>query len=118
MLRSLPVTACLIVLCLATASPRAGAEERRKPIVAGNLTVNPKDIIAVFRPIEQQAVAVYVGRPGQSVQAILFHDVREAAAVFNELWNNADVVKDPGEDDARPLTRMMIKSADGERKSA
>jgi hypothetical protein len=44
--------------------------------------------------------------------------VREAAAVFNELWNNADIVKDPGEEDARPLTRMMIKSADGERKSA
>jgi hypothetical protein len=114
MLRWLPVIACLVALSFTTVSSRA--QERRKPIVAGNLTVNPKEIIAVFRPVEQQAVAVYVGRPGQAVQAIVFHDVREAQAVFNELWNNEEIVKDPGQEDGRPLTRMMLKSNDAERR--
>ncbi len=89
---------------------------KRGPITAGNLTINPHDIVAVYRPADQQAVAVYVGRPGQAIQSIIFKDAREAAAVFNELWNNEDVTKNPGDDDARPLTRMLPKTA--ERKSA
>lgn len=89
---------------------------KRGPITAGNLTINPHDIVAVYRPADRQAVAVYIGRPGQAIQSIIFKDAREAAAVFDELWNNEDVTKNPGDDDARPLTRMLPKTA--ERKSA
>jgi len=85
---------------------------RHKAIAAGNLALNPTDIIAVYRPFDQQAVAIYIGRPGQSIQAIIIKDQREAATVFKDIWDNADVTKDPGEDDARPLTRMRPKDAD------
>jgi hypothetical protein len=88
------------------------APNKRGPIVAGNLTINPRDIIAVYRPIEQQSVAVYIGKPGQAVQTILFKDSREAAAVFNDIWNNDDVTKNPGDEDPRPLTRMLPKTAE------
>jgi len=93
-----------------------GGGVRHKPIAAGVLAANPNDIIAVYRPVDLQGVAVYVGRAGQGVQSIVFRDSKEAAAVFNELWDNQDVTKDPGEDDARPLTRMLLK--DSEHKSA
>jgi hypothetical protein len=83
-----------------------------KPIAAGSLTINPSDIVAVYRPAEQQGVAVYIGRPGQAIQAIIIKDAREAATVFNAIWDNADVTKDAGEDDARPLTRMKLKDSD------
>jgi hypothetical protein len=94
----------------------ADAPPKHKAVVAGNLTINPHDIIAIYRPIEQQAVAVFIGRPGQGIQAIVFKDVREAAAVFNDLWNNEEITKNPGDSDTRPLTRMVPK--DAERKSA
>src|SRR5258706_8277965 len=89
-----------------------GPGPRHKPIVAGNITVNPYDIVAVFRPQDQQGVAVYIGRPGHAIQAIIIKDAREAATVFKEIWDNVEVTKDPGEDDARPLTRMRPKEAD------
>jgi hypothetical protein len=85
---------------------------RHKPIAAGSLTVNPYDIVAVYRPAEQQGVAVYIGRPGQAIQTIMIKDAREAATVFNAIWDNAEVTKDAGEDDARPLTRMRLKDSD------
>ena len=87
----------------------AGAQPAHKPIVAGGMVVNPHDVVAVYRPLDQQAVAVYLGRPGQAIQAIIIRDAKEAAAVFNEIWDNQEVCKDPGEDDARPLTRMRVK---------
>jgi hypothetical protein len=115
-----PVVAWIVVLMAAGAAnslaDAGGDGVRHKPIVAGSLTVNPHDIIAVYRPVDQQGVAVYVGRPGQAIQAIIFKDSREAATVFNDIWDNQDVTKDPGEDDARPLTRMRLK--DSERKGA
>jgi len=89
---------------------------KRGPVVAGNLTINPRDIIAVYRPIEQQGVSVFIGRPGQAIQTLVFKDGREAGVVFNDLWNNDDITKNPGDDDNRPLTRMLPKTA--ERKSA
>jgi hypothetical protein len=85
---------------------------RHKPIAAGNIAINPTDIIAVYRPFDQQAVALYIGRPGQAIQAIIIKDQREAANVFKDIWDNAEVTKDPGEDDARPLTRMRPKDND------
>ncbi|MDB5318370.1 MAG: hypothetical protein JWN40_1 [Phycisphaerales bacterium] len=116
-MRSTVVTWIFVVAAAMGASVRAdpgqdGAGSRHKPIVAGSLTVNPYDVIAVYRPQDQQGVAVYVGRPGQAIQAIIFKDSREAATVFKEIWDNAEVTKDPGEDDARPLTRMRPKGAD------
>jgi hypothetical protein len=122
-MRRSPVVALFVIVMAAVAAnvladaggPGEGGV-RHKPIVAGGLTVNPYDIIAVYRPVDQQGVAVYIGRPGQAIQAIIFKDSREAAAVFNDIWDNQDVTKDPGEDDARPLTRMRLK--DAERKSA
>lgn len=104
------VAAASLMIALAPAPTTRAADGPHRPVVAGNLVVNAKDVVAVFRPLDQQAVAVFVGRPGQAVQAIVFQDVREAAAVFTEFWNNQDVVKDPGETDARPLTRMMVKT--------
>jgi hypothetical protein len=85
---------------------------RHKPIAAGSLTLNPYDIVAVYKPIEQAGVVVYLGRPGQGIQAIIIKDARDSAAVFNAVWDNADVTKDAGEDDARPLTRMRVKDSD------
>jgi hypothetical protein len=85
---------------------------RHKAIAAGNMAINPTDIIAVYRPFDQQAVALYIGRPGQAIQAIIIKDQREAANVFKDIWDNAEVTKDPGEDDARPLTRMRPKDTD------
>jgi hypothetical protein len=91
----------------------AVAAERHKPITAGMLTVNPTDIVAVYRPAEQQAVVVFVGRPGQAIQPILFRDSREATQVFDGLWDNNEWSKDPGDDDAgKPLTRMLPKGSE------
>jgi hypothetical protein len=105
------VVSCVLLALAGAASPARAAGH--KPVTAGNLTVNPTDIIAVFRPAEQQAVVVFVGRPGQSIQPIVFHDSREATQVFDGLWDNVEVSKDPGEEDpGRPLTRMLPKGAD------
>jgi hypothetical protein len=89
------------------------ARAAHKPITAGPLTVNPTDIIAVYRPAEQQATVVFVGRPGQAIQPILFRDSREATAVFDGLWDNNELSKDAGDEDAgKPLTRMLPKGAE------
>lgn len=112
----------IVLAVLVTALPARAAEgdagpaNKRAPVVAGNLAVNPHDIIAVYRPSDQAGVAVYIGRPGQAIQTIVFKDAREAAEVFNGLWNNDDITKNPGDDDTRPLTRMLPKTA--ERKNA
>jgi hypothetical protein len=111
-----------VAMALSTIPPAHGdggespAVARRRPVVVGNLAVRPADILAVYRPPQQQAVAVYVGRVGHSIQSLIFRDAREAAAVFDGLWNNKEITKDPGDDDAlRPLTRMMPKDAGEER---
>src|SRR3954466_8662550 len=89
------------------------ARAANKPITAGPLTVNPMDIIAVYRPAEQQAVVVFVGRPGQAIQPILFRHTREATQVFDGLWDNNELSKDAGDDDAaKPLTRMLPKGSE------
>ena len=108
-------TSILTVLVLAF-STTVAYSAKHKPIVAGDLVVNPSDVIAVYRAAEQQGVVVFIGRPGQDLQTIAFRDSREASAMFNDLWGNNEVVKDPGDDDARPLTRMRLKEA--ERKPA
>ena len=121
--------ALLVALTLTLGPPATRAAEgdspavaRRRPVVVGNLAVHVKDVVAVYRPADQQiGVVVFVGRPGQSIQPVVFRDMREANAVFDGLWNNNDVAKDPGDDDAsRPLTRMMLKdaAAGAERKTA
>jgi hypothetical protein len=84
---------------------------RHKAITAGSVTVNPQDVVAVYRPVDQQSVAIYLGRPGRGIQTIVIRDAKEAAAVFNEIANNAEVTKEPGEDDARPLTRLRPKDS-------
>lgn len=111
----------VVVAALLTLSPveRSRAADgdspgvaRRRPLVVGTLGVRPADVIAVYRPVDQQAVAVYIGRTGHAVQVLFFRDAREAAAVFDGLWNNKEVTKDAGDDDAaRPLTRMIPKDA-------
>jgi hypothetical protein len=108
------VAAALCATARADAGDASGtpAGPRHKAIAAGNIAVNPTDIIAVYRPFDQQAVALYIGRPGQAIQAIIIKDQREAANVFKDIWDNAEVTKDPGEDDARPLTRMRPRDAD------
>jgi hypothetical protein len=106
----------LVLTLLATAARGDIDIARHKPIVAGGLAINPYDIIAVFKPVDQQGVAIYVGRPGHEIQSIIIKDSKEAATVFGEIWDNQDVTKDPGDDDARPLTRMRLK--DAERNSA
>ena len=104
------VASCVV---LSTGALPATAAERNRPVTAGNLTVNPRDVVAVYRPFEQQAVVVFVGRPGQAIQPILFRDVREATAVFDGLWDNSEWAKDAGEDDAgKPLTRMLPKGSE------
>jgi hypothetical protein len=106
----------VVVSCVVWAVTGAALSARaagHKPVTAGNLTVNPTDIVAVFRPAEQQAVVVFVGRPGQAIQPIVFRESREATQVFDGLWDNVEVSKDPGEEDpGRPLTRMLPKGAD------
>jgi hypothetical protein len=97
---------------LADAGSDGGGAAKHKPIAAGSLTLNPYDVIAVYKPFEQGGVVVYLGRPGQGIQAIIIKDAREAAAVFTAVWDNAEVTKDAGEDDARPLTRMRVKDSD------
>ena len=105
------VVSCVLLAVVAAPVPAGAAGH--KPVTAGNVTVNPTDIIAVFRPLEQQAVVVFVGRPGQAIQPILFRDSREATMVFDGLWDNAELSKDPGEEDpGRPLTRMLVKGTD------
>lgn len=103
----------VVAWVVALVSLPASAVERHKPITAGLLTVNPTDIVAVYRPAEQQAVVVFVGRPGQAIQPILFRDSREATQVFDGLWDNNEWSKDPGDDDAgKPLTRMLPKGSE------
>jgi hypothetical protein len=115
MSRSVAAAAAAVVasiLSLALLAPVAlGAEG--KPVVAGNLTFNPQHVVAVYRPVPQGAIAIYLGRPGQNIQTIVIRDSREAAAVFDELWRNEKVTKSPGDDDGRPLTRMLTKEAEG-----
>jgi hypothetical protein len=89
-----------------------GGAAKHKPIAAGSLTLNPYDVVAVYKPIEQAGVVVYLGRPGQGIQAIVIKDARDSAAVFNAIWENGEVTKDAGEDDSRPLTRMRVKDSD------
>jgi hypothetical protein len=123
--RSVAVVLTVLVLCLLAVSPPPNARAdapagtgnaaepmRHKAIVVGNVAINPYDIVAVFRPIEQQGVSVYIGRPGRGMQAIILRDTKDAAAVFNEIWDNPEITKDPGDDDARPLTRMCPKDAE------
>jgi hypothetical protein len=100
--------AAVIVLALATSA----LAEKTKPIVAGNLVVDPRYIVAVFRPVDQRELAIYIGKPGQAIQSILVADVREATILFDAIWNNDAIVKNPGDDDARPLTRMVLKDAE------
>src|SRR5438105_15875794 len=115
--RSVAVVLIVLVLCLVVSSPPRNARAdapagtgnaaepiRHKAIVVGNVAINPYDIVAVFRPIEQQGVAVYIGRRGHGMQAIILRDTNDAAAVFNEIWDNPDITKDPGNDDPRPTT--------------
>jgi hypothetical protein len=101
-------------------APASAAVARRRPITIGTVTVHARDVVAVVRPADQVVgTTVYVGRPGQAIQAITIRDAREAAAAFDALWNNNAVTKDPGDDDAqRPLTRMMPKDPAGERRTA
>ena len=108
------VSAIVVVAAVCFLGSFAGsARAAHKPVTAGPLTVNPADIIAVYRPAEQQAVVVFVGRPGQAIQPILFRDSREATAVFDGLWDNNELSKDAGDDDAaKPLTRMLPKGAE------
>lgn len=86
--------------------------QQRKPVAAGNLTFNPHHVVAVYRPVDGRAVAVYVGRPGQNIQTITVKDYRDAAAIFNEIWSNDQITKHPGDSDARPLTRMLPKDSE------
>jgi hypothetical protein len=115
-MRSTVVVTWLFAIAALTPNLRAdggdGPGPRHKPIVAGSITVNPNDVVAVYRPLDQQGLAVYIGRPGQAIQAIIIKDAREAANVFKDIWDNVEVTKDPGEDDTRPLTRMRPKEAD------
>src|SRR3954469_17277393 len=105
------VVSCVLLAVVGGAPPARAAGH--KPVTAGTLTVNPTDIIAVFRPAEQQAVVVFIGRPGQAIQPVVFRESREATQVFDGLWDNVEVSKDPGEEDpGRPLTRMLPKGAD------
>jgi hypothetical protein len=100
-----------VVLLAAGWAGAARAQTAHKAIVAGGVVLNPSDVIAVYRPLNQQGVAVYLGRPGQAIQAIVFRDAKEGSTVFNEIWDNQDACKDPGDDDARPLTRMRTKDS-------
>src|SRR4051794_2861025 len=80
-------------------------EAKHKALVIGDVAINPSDIVAVYRPVEQEATAVFIGRPGHDIQTLIFKDAREAAALFEEIWKNNEITKDPGDDDTRPLTR-------------
>src|SRR3954469_15147537 len=108
------VSAVVVVVAVCFLGSLAGsAQAAHKPVTAGPLTVNPMDIIAVYRPAEQQAVVVFVGRPGRATQPILFRDTREATQVFDGLWDNNELSKDAGDDDAaKPLTRMLPKGSE------
>jgi len=100
------------VLALLAFAPACFAQaKKRKTITVGPLMVNADDVIAVYRSSEQQPVEVFIGKPGHAVQVIVFTDFREAQSCFDALWNNAEVTKDPGNDDARPLTRMKVKDS-------
>ncbi len=98
----------LTVLMLTTAA----LADKTKPIVAGNIVVDPRYIVAVFRPVDQREVAIYIGKPGQAIQSIIVSDVRDASALFDAIWNNDQITKNPGDDDARPLTRMVLKDVE------
>jgi len=92
----------------------ADGPARVKPVTAGPLTLNPRDIIAVYRPADGSSVGILIAKPGGAIQQIVLKDFREAAQTFNDLWNNAEVTKDPGDEDAKPLTRMLPKAKEGE----
>ena len=110
----MPLSLRAVAFTLALIAPLTLAQETppRHTVSAGNLTLNPNHVVAVFRPIENQAVAVLIARPGGAIQSIVISDVREANAVFDALWNNNRVTKDPGDSDARPLTRMALKDSE------
>jgi hypothetical protein len=105
------VLAAVGVCCGGDAGGADAPSPRHRPIVAGSVTLNANDIVAVYRPVDLQSVAIYVGRPGHGIQAIVIRDSKEAAAVFSEIASNAEVTKDPGDDDARPLTRLRPKDS-------
>ena len=110
MLRSAVAASWLLLLALFNSAALAADQ---KPVTAGNLTFHPRHVVAVYRPVDQRAVAIFIGRPGQNIQTITIKDYREAAAVFNEIWKNDDITKNPGDSDARPLTRMLPKAVEG-----
>jgi hypothetical protein len=110
MFRSAVAASGLLLVALFGSVARAADQ---KPIVAGNVTFHPQHVVAIYRPVDQRAVAIYIGRPGQNIQTITIKDYREAAAVFNEVWGNDEITKNPGDSDARPLTRMLPKAAEG-----
>jgi hypothetical protein len=106
-----PLQAAVFILASFPVLAHAQAAPRHT-VTAGSLTLNPYHIVAVFRPVENQAVAVLFARPGGALQTIVITDTRDAAAVFNALWGNERVTKDPGDSDARPLTRMALKDSE------
>ena len=114
MQRRLPPAFCaavFVMTTLLTTAAFADSKARHKTITVGSLMIIADDVIAVVRSSEQQPVEVFIGKPGHAVQVILFRDLREAQAVFTDLWDNREVTKDPGDDDARPLTRMKLKDS-------
>ena len=102
------------VVLFAGIAGAADAPARLKPVTAGPLTVNVRDVIAVYRPADGSSVGLLIAKPGGAIQQIVLKDFREAAQTFNDLWNNAEIAKDPGDEDARPLTRMLPKIKEGE----
>ena len=102
------------VVCLMIAEFSAAQNPpKQKPIVAGDLVVNPQDIIAVYRPAAlPSTVFIYMGHPGDVAQIIRLDDATRASATFDAIWGNAAITKDPGDDDARPLTRMLPKNSE------
>ena len=106
-----PLQAAVFLLASFPVLAHAQAAPRHTD-TAGSHTLNPYHIGADYRPVENQAVAVLFARPGGALQTIVITDTRDAAAVFNALWGNERVTKDPGDSDARPLTRMAVKDSE------
>jgi hypothetical protein len=107
----IPFHAAALILATLPVLTRAQAAPRHT-ITAGSLTLNPYHVVAVYRPVENQAVGVLLARPGGALQSIVITDTRDATAVFDTLWKSERVTKDPGDSDARPLTRMTAKDSE------
>ena len=110
--RASALTIAALVASLFAAGACAADGGAGHTVTAGNLTLNPNHVVAVYRPVENQAVAVLLARPGGALQSIVITDVREAATTFDSLWNNERVTKSPGDSDGRPLTRMALKDSE------